>query len=93
VPDLRLELGSADLGHKLIEPICSVYDEVFFVPPFFWRADESRLHRERLQRLLEDPTFGLVIALEVGDLVGFAYGFSLSAATRRWQSVRPHQPD
>jgi hypothetical protein len=45
-----------------VDRICDLYDEVFSQPPFFWRADESQLHRGRLLRLLDDPSFGVTLA-------------------------------
>ena len=63
---VRIDLGGADLARQLLDPICDVYDAVFSAPPFFWRDDESELHRERLLGLLEDPSYGVAVA-RVGD--------------------------
>jgi GNAT superfamily N-acetyltransferase len=91
---LRIELGGAPLGLSLLNPICDLYDEVFSVTPFFWREDESRLHRERLDSLLTDPTYGIAVALDGADLVGFAYGFTLPADTKRWSRLtEPLSPE
>jgi ribosomal protein S18 acetylase RimI-like enzyme len=91
--DVDLRLGGADLGRELLDPICSLYDEVFSQPPFFWRDDESQLHRERLLKLLDNPSFGVVVARSGDELTGFAYGFGLAADTKRWQQVAPPLPD
>jgi ribosomal protein S18 acetylase RimI-like enzyme len=89
---VRLEVGTATLARPLLEPICTLYDEVFSAPPFFWREDESQLHRERLTSLLDDPSFGIAVAW-VGDvLVGFAYGFTLAADTKRWMYLTEPLP-
>ncbi|WP_229070857.1 GNAT family N-acetyltransferase [Actinoplanes sp. DH11] len=85
--------GHADLAAAHFDAICTVYDEVFSRPPFFWRDDESVLHRERLDQLLTDPSFGITVALVRQDLVGFAYGFTLPATTRRWSNVTGPLPD
>jgi GNAT superfamily N-acetyltransferase len=82
-----VDLGGADLARPLLDSICDLYDEVFSAPPFFWRDDESELHRERLTGLLEDQTFGTVVARVSGELVGFAYGFGLPADTKRWSRL------
>ena len=84
VKDVTVTIADAEGGRRLIDQICAVYDEVFSAPPFFWRADESDLHRGRLAGLLEDPTFGLAIACQGEKLVGFAYGFMVPAGTQRW---------
>lgn len=82
--DLRVEIGGAALARPLLDPICALYDDVFSAPPFFWREDESELHRQRLLRLLDDPSFGVVVAQAGEELAGFAYGFRLPADTPRW---------
>jgi hypothetical protein len=85
--DVRIEIGGAAIARPLVDPICALYDEVFSVPPFFWREDESELHRQRLLRLLDDPTFGIAVAQNGTELAGFAYGFSLPPDTKRWSSL------
>jgi ribosomal protein S18 acetylase RimI-like enzyme len=60
---------------------------VFSAPPFFWREDESELHRERLLGLLEDPTYGIAVARAGDELVGFAYGFTVPTDTKRWSRL------
>ena len=82
--DLRIEIGGAALARPRLNPICDLYDEVFSEPPSYWSDDESELHRERLLRLLEDPTFGITLALVGVELVGFAYGYTLPTDTKRW---------
>lgn len=85
--DLHVEIGGAELARPLLDPICTLYDEVFSAPPFFWREDESALHRERLLRLLGDPTFGVAVAQERGELAGFAYGFRVPPDSTRWDGL------
>jgi GNAT superfamily N-acetyltransferase len=88
VNDVTVSIANAEAGRRLIQQICAVYDEVFSAPPFFWRDDESDLHRDRLTTLLDDPTFGLTIAQRGEDLVGFAYGFTVPADTQRWARMQ-----
>ena len=85
--DLRVEIDRAELARPLLELICALYDEVFSAPPFFWREDESQLHRERLRRLLEDPTFGIAVAQVDEELAGFAYGLQVPPDTTRWEGL------
>lgn len=85
--NLRLELGGAALARPLLNAICALYDEVFSAPPFFSREDESDLHRERLLRLLDDPSFGVAVARAGGELAGFAYGFRVAPDTTRWDGL------
>ncbi len=88
-----VELVDATLAGRRLEPICELYDEVFSQPPFLWLDDESELHRERLIGLLQDPTFGLVIARAGDELIGFGYGFSLAPDTTRWQRLDRSLPE
>ena len=81
-------VGRADLVSPLIDRVCTLYDEVFSAPPFFWRDDESQLHRDRLGRLLRDESFGAATASAGVELVGFAYGFTVPATTTRWAGLR-----
>jgi GNAT superfamily N-acetyltransferase len=90
--DVRVELGDATLARRLVDEICALYDEVFSAPPFFWREDESGLHRERLESLLDDPTYGVTLAFAGDELVGFAYGFALPADTKRWSRLTEPLP-
>lgn len=48
--------------------------EVFSQPPFHWRDDESELHRERLARLLDNPSLGIASPWSAERPIGFAYG-------------------
>jgi GNAT superfamily N-acetyltransferase len=81
---MRIALGDGSVARSAIDPICALYDEVFAAPPFFWREDESQLHRQRLEDLLVDSSFAITTATFDGQLVGFAYGFMLPADTKRW---------
>lgn len=91
--ELHVEIGDAAVARPLLDSICVLYDEVFSVPPFFWRGDESELHRQRLVRLLDDPTFGIAVALAGAELVGFAYGFMVPPDTTRWSGLmEPVEP-
>lgn len=87
------QAGAADLAAAHLDAICTVYDQVFSQPPFHWRDDESALHRTRLEQLLTDDTFGITVARTRGDLVGFAYGFTLPATTQRWHHLTEPLPE
>lgn len=89
---MRLDLGGADLARPLLDQIGELYREVFSVPPYYWKPDEAQLHRERLLRLLEDPTFGIAMAWAGSELVGFAYGFTVPPDTKRWSNLTEPAP-
>jgi ribosomal protein S18 acetylase RimI-like enzyme len=90
--DMKLEVGNVELSNLLFDRICSLYYEVFSAPPFFWRDDESQLHRQRLTSLLDDPTFGFAVANADNELVGFAYGFRLPPDSKRWTRLTEPLP-
>jgi GNAT superfamily N-acetyltransferase len=85
--DVRYTLDGAEVARQWIDSICDVYDEVFSAAPFFWREDESELHRERLVGLMHDSSFGIVVAHHDDELVGFAYGITVPAGSKRWLDV------
>ena len=91
--DVRVVLGDSGMAGPLTDPICELYDEVFSRAPFFWREDESELHRQRLRGLLDDPTFGIAVAWAGQELIGFAYGFGLAPDTHRWSRLTERLPD
>ena len=76
----------------LIDSICDLYDEVFSAAPFLWTDEESGHHRNMLVSLLDEPTFGVVRAEAGGQLVGFAYGYTLPVDTRWWQGFQEPPP-
>jgi GNAT superfamily N-acetyltransferase len=90
--EIRVELVDVEVVHRWFEEICGLYDEVFSAPPFYWRSDESELHRARLTRLLDDPSFGAALAFQDSVLIGFAYGFALKPDTSWWSGLTPEVP-
>lgn len=90
---LRIQLGGAPLAAPVVADICHLYDKVFSRPPFYWRPDESQLHRDRLNRLLGDPSFGVALAWADKELLGFAYGFGVAADTTRWSRLVEPLPE
>jgi len=80
------------LAYSRLDELCDLYDDVFSSPPFFWRDGESLLHRQRLSSMLSEPTFGIAVAYRGNTLVGFAYGLTLPADTRRWSSLSSPMP-
>lgn len=86
------QVGGAAVATDHMDAICALYDDVFSRPPFHWRDDESLMHRDRLAHLLTDSSFGIVVALAQETLIGFAYGFTLSADTQRWKHVTKPLP-
>ncbi|MBT8228274.1 MAG: GNAT family N-acetyltransferase [Dactylosporangium sp.] len=91
--EVRIGLASTATVRLRFEEICELYDEAFSAAPFYWRDDESRLHRQRLESLLADPSFGAALAFREDTLIGFAYGFALKPDTSWWSGLTPPVPD
>ncbi|WP_280255287.1 GNAT family N-acetyltransferase [Nocardia wallacei] len=81
-------VGSAVEARRQMDAVCALYDEVFSVPPFVWPDGESVRHRQMLDRLVLDPTFGTAFATIAGELVGFVYGIALKPDTNWWNGFR-----
>jgi len=93
VQDVTPTLGDGQRAAELLDPICALYDAVFSRPPFHWTAQHSEQHRERLEQLVSNPTFGLATAqADDGRLVGFAYGVALKPDTRWWHGFTEPLP-
>ncbi|MGH3822344.1 MAG: GNAT family N-acetyltransferase [Pseudonocardiaceae bacterium] len=95
IPDnVTLKPADASQARALFEPICKLYDIVFSQPPFNWTDDRSAAHRNDLERLVANPSFGATTAHVGTELVGFGYGVSLRPDTRWWQgAVEPLAAD
>src|SRR5436190_1151750 len=64
VETIGIGLGGVELARTWFESICSLYAEVFSVPPFAWDEQEPVRHRQMLERLLTEPSFGLTVEPE-----------------------------
>jgi GNAT superfamily N-acetyltransferase len=76
--DIIVTLGGASLAAARFAPIHRAFVEVFSQPPSTWDEFEPDRHRERLTRLMTDPTFAVSVAECGPELVGFAYGRTVS---------------
>ena len=81
---VTVQLGKPATADTLFESICALYDDVFSQPPFRWTDDESSHHRDLLRHLRSEPSFGIATAERGGQLVGFAYGYTLPSNTKWW---------
>lgn len=86
--------GSERLGREVFGPVCNLYDEVFSEPPMTWSPGQSEEHRETLHRLVDSPGFGITVASDGDDLIGFAYGRTLATDTKWWDNfLEPVPPE
>ncbi|WP_433174553.1 N-acetyltransferase family protein [Actinoallomurus sp. CA-150999] len=87
---VRTHDGSAP--DALIGQIVDLYAAVFAEPPYGEGPEDVEGFRELLAVELPQPGFRLVTAAVDAELVGFAYGYSLRAATRWWEGIAPPPP-
>ena len=93
VETIGIGLGGVELARTWFESICSLYAEVFSVPPFAWDEQEPVRHRQMLERLLTEPSFGITVAVRDDELVGFAYGYGVHPDTKRWENFLEPLPE
>ncbi|WP_024800448.1 GNAT family N-acetyltransferase [Nocardia sp. BMG51109] len=86
-------LGSVADAGRWLDAVCDIYDQVFSEPPFVWPEGESGRHRAMMDRLIEDPTFGIALARTPDDLVGFVYGVGLKPDGPWWDGFQQPVPD
>ena len=92
VHEVALALGGSPRAAELLDDICALYEAAFSRPPFHWTSGHSEQHRQRLEQLLDNPTFSLATAHAGGGTVGFAYGVALRSDTRWWQGFTEPLP-
>ncbi|WP_194853003.1 GNAT family N-acetyltransferase [Nocardia sp. SYP-A9097] len=74
-----------------LEAISTLYQQTFAVPPNV--AESPAEHRATMLSLLANPTFGCALAADSnGELIGFAYGRTLTS-DRWWEGLRTPVPE
>ncbi|GAA4631866.1 hypothetical protein GCM10023196_062930 [Actinoallomurus vinaceus] len=90
--DVVVRTHDGKVAEALIEQIVSLYAAVFAEPPYEEGPEDVDDFRELLAIELPQPGFRLVTAAADTELVGFAYGYSLRAATQWWEGITPPPP-
>ncbi|MCO6010215.1 GNAT family N-acetyltransferase [Actinoallomurus purpureus] len=73
----------------LTEKVVGLYAAVFAEPPYAEGPEDVEDFRDLLAIEIPQPGFRLVTAEVDGELVGFAYAYSLREATRWWEDITP----
>jgi GNAT superfamily N-acetyltransferase len=86
IPDLTLSHNRRPQAGQLLEALCDVYADAYGV-----EADGEKVpaFRVRAGRQLGRPGFELATAAVGAELVGFAFGATLSADTHWWDGLEP----
>jgi ribosomal protein S18 acetylase RimI-like enzyme len=87
--DVVVRTHDGRVTETLVERIVRLYAAVFAEPPYEEGPEDVEDFRELLAIELPQPGFRLITAEVDAELAGFAYGYSLRAATRWWEGVVP----
>ena len=91
--DPAVRTGARALAEQYFTAVCDVHDTVFAQPPFAWVPQMSTENSEYLRRLMDDPTFGFVLAEHHDHLIGYAFGHRLPADHGWWNDFIEPLPD
>jgi GNAT superfamily N-acetyltransferase len=91
--DLTLAHHTSTEAAALMDELCEVYADAYGAVPGEDIREKSSAFRERATAAQQGASYSLVTA-RVGDqLVGFAFGYSLRAASGWWDGLTPEPPN
>ncbi|MBV9024025.1 MAG: GNAT family N-acetyltransferase [Streptomycetaceae bacterium] len=86
IDDVSLTHYGGEEAVLLLEELCDAYADAYGVEP----GEKTAAFRRRAEKQFTRPGFALVAARVEGRLVGFVFGYALSAGdTRWWGGVQP----
>jgi GNAT superfamily N-acetyltransferase len=77
----------------LLNELCVAYADAYGVVPGEDIATKTSAFRDRATRALAAPNYTLVTAEADGQIVGFAFGYSLRPDTTWWEGLSPEPPE
>jgi ribosomal protein S18 acetylase RimI-like enzyme len=80
-------------GAVVADRVVGLFAAVFAEPPYLRGPSDVVRFGELLKDEMARPGFRLVTAEAGGELIGFAYGHSLTAETRWWDGIDPRPDD
>lgn len=91
--DVTFELYQGQKAAGQLDAFLAVYEEVYADPPYSEGPRDVKEFIDRYQAQAQRPGMRLVLARSGEDeIVGFAFGFLLSADTGWWQSLQEPLP-
>jgi len=85
--DISLTRHAADSAGALLDNLCDVYSDAYGVAS---QGEKTIAFRNRAMKGMSRPNFELAVARSDNELVGFAFGYSLSSDdTYWWEGLRP----
>jgi ribosomal protein S18 acetylase RimI-like enzyme len=91
--DVTIRRHSGAEAGALADRVVGLFAAVFGEPPYLRGPGDVVRFGELFREETARPGFRLVTAEAGGELVGFAYGHSLSADTRWWDGIDPRPDD
>jgi GNAT superfamily N-acetyltransferase len=77
--------GEQALGH--IGELRNLYLEVYAEPPYEWGTDHAELFEDRFEAQARQDGFALIEARREDELIGAAFGVTLTPATPWWHNL------
>jgi len=91
--DLSLISHTAAEAAQLMDELCEVYADAYGAVPGEDTREKSGAFRERATGALGARNYSLVTAEVGGQLVGFAFGYSLRCERGWWDGLSPEPPE
>lgn len=92
--DVTVDVYEGPAAAGLLDEILPVYEEVYAEPPYNEGPRDVGAFLDRFGRQATRPGFRMAVARAEGELVGFAFGYRLSADTTWWAgALAPLPPD
>lgn len=83
--DVDLSHHDGPAGEAMLDELCHAYADAYGVQP----GDKVDAFRGRASKQFGRPGFALVVARAAGELVGFAFGYTLQPDTQWWIGLVP----
>ncbi|MGH3545532.1 MAG: GNAT family N-acetyltransferase [Mycobacteriales bacterium] len=92
-PNLTLTSHTVTEAVRLMDELCEVYADAYGAVPGEDTREKSSAFRERATGALKGRNYSLITAEVGGQLVGFAFGYSLRRERGWWDGLSPEPPE
>ncbi|SRR6266516_6393125 len=83
---------TADEVPALLDELCDAYADAYGSVPGEVESEKWAAYRERATLALQAQSYSLVTARASGQLIGFAFGYSLRPERGWWDGLQPEPP-
>lgn len=88
--DVTLSYHESGEAIGLLEQLCEVYADAYGVEQ---DGEKTSAFRTRTLKALERPRYGLIVAHDDNQIIGFVFGYALPAGTSWWHGLTPAGPE